>query len=215
MQQEALEEIIAKFEREHLAPNYAVGDPQWLAATEAMAWLKRNISLLISQEKKAALAAVDTLTANVPLAEMSSDSRSDLLQLKALRVLIEAQNLALPTAAFNTPVQHQLALVAHQLDSEIENLEATGHRTGLDHLQRQAIARYGAYGLLIEELRDAANGALPPMFTEIGNLLARYRDFEPEQRDLECWIWTLESMKSAVESELEAKKQDLYSRRGV
>lgn len=173
---------------------------------KALGWLNNQLRVVEASNQPQPLQALE-LTSEAP--------SSNLLELKALRVLIEAQNLALPTAAFNTPVQHQLALTAHQLDSEIENLEATGHRTGLDHLQRQAIAQYGEYGLLIEELRDAANGKLPALFTALGNLLARYRDLEPQYRDLEAWIWTLESMSNEIKKEIDVQNQELYARRGV
>lgn len=72
-----------------------------------------------------------------------------------------------------------------------------------NHLQKEAVEKYGDYGLLIEELRDAANGELPSCFTEMGNLLANYRDLPNDKRDVNYWIWVLESMKNSIQKEID------------
>lgn len=201
MNQKKLAELMERFSAEFLAPRYAPDTDQREAASEAANWFYEALS--------------EESTERFKPSDMSQESRADLLQLTALKALLQAQNFTIPTYAFGQDVQRDLHLSIHQLEAEIEALEKTGQRTGLDSLQQAAIAQYGDYGILIESLRDAANGKLPDMFTALGNLLARYRDLPPENRDLESWIWTLESMKSAVHSELEKQKQELYARRGV
>ena len=187
-----------------LAIKEASADPENSRIRYAIDWLNDKMSEERQNHEK-----------RLKSSEMTQEVRSDLLQLKALQAILEAQNSMMPSCAFGKDAQLNLHQVTHQLCAEIDALEQTGERTGLDRLQREAIAKYGDYGLLIEELRDSANGKLPDCFTAIGNLLARYRDFSTEDRTLENWIWTLENMKSALQSEIDKQNQELYARRGV
>lgn len=74
----------------------------------------------------------------------------------------------------------------------------------MNELQTEAILKYGEYGILIEALRDAANGKLPSGFTEIGNQLAFYLDSNRTEYD---WRRTLEGMKSALQLEIDRLDQ--------
>jgi hypothetical protein len=83
----------------------------------------------------------------------------------------------------------------YELDTQINNLESKGYKaTGFTNLQREAMVKYGEYGLLIEELRDSANGKLPGCFNDIGNILALWRDLTKEERTLKRWQGVLRSM---------------------
>jgi len=135
----------------------------------------------------------------------------DLLQLKALKASLGIQKMSLPSSASRSEEARDLEYTIYLLDSEITALETRGMRTGLNVSQQEAIARYQEYGLLIEQLRDAANGNLPECFTTLGNLLARYRD-SGDDPHCDFWIWTLENILTAFQKELEwqqAKKRCL------
>ena len=185
--------------REKIEHHYPVDSSEYQAALKALELIQIQLTKQRTYKKF----------------ETQPQVKGDLLSLKALKTLISMQRIALPHALLSSPIQQDLLTVEHQLETEIKALEASGQRIGLDYLQQEAIAKYGEYGLLIEELRDAANGKLPAMFTQLGNLLARYRDLEPQYRDLEAWISTLESMKTEIQKEIDSQNQELYSRRGV
>lgn len=75
----------------------------------------------------------------------------------------------------------------------------------LNKLQQEAIEKYGDYGILIEALRDAANGRLPGGFTKMGNDLAHYLDSEKTDYD---WERTLEAMKAALQFEIDVHRKN-------
>jgi hypothetical protein len=134
--------------------------------------------------------------------ELSVARQVELVQIKALRNVLMVQLIT--SAQVMSPSDQKNSLYKgineslYELDTQIKNLESEGYKaTGFTNLQREAMVKYGEYGLLIEELRDSANGKLPDCFNAIGNMLAEWRDLSEHERHTSRWQGVLRSMAQA------------------
>lgn len=134
--------------------------------------------------------------------QLAEAKNLQVLGMKAARISLIIQSNSLPVHLYGSDIFQELKYTIELLNRKIQELESEGYRAeGFNKLQRDAMTKYGDYGLLIEELRDGANGKLPQCFNTMGNLLARYLD--DKDRTRQEWLWTLESMKAAIQLQIE------------